>query len=95
MRGPAGNIFHGRNLDFPMMRVLSQLVTQVNYYDATKLVYTIDTVIGSVFTLTGIRYGGFAVNVDTRYTKSNVNNIMSILLDGGIPDCWLLRRVLQ
>jgi hypothetical protein len=49
-----------------MMRVLSQLVTQVNYYDGKNLVYTVDTVVGSVFALTGIRYGAFAVNVDTR-----------------------------
>lgn len=77
-----------------MMRVLSPLVTQVNYYDGAKLVFTIDTVVGSVFALTGIRYGAFAVNVDTRKAANAWNDLISIMLDGAIPDVWLLRRVL-
>jgi hypothetical protein len=77
------------------MRLLAPLVAQVDYYDGAKLIYTVDTVVGSVFALTGIRYGAFAVNVDTRTTDKNLNVLWSILLEGGIPDVWLVKRVLQ
>jgi hypothetical protein len=95
VRSSTGAIYHGRNLDFEMMRVISQMIAQVNYYDGNKLVYTVDTVVGSVFALTGIRYGSFAVNVDTRYASNSLNSLISVLLDGAIPDVWLLKRVLQ
>ena len=78
-----------------MMRVLSQLVAQIDYYQGSKLLYTVDTVVGSVFTLTGIRYGAFAVNVDTRYSTNHFSDIFNLLVDDGLPDCWLLKKVLS
>ncbi len=95
VRSSSGTVYHGRNLDFQFMRLLAPLVAQVDYYDGAKLIYTVDTVVGSVFALTGIRYGAFAVNVDTRTTDKNLNVLWSILLEGGIPDVWLVKRVLQ
>jgi hypothetical protein len=89
-----GKILHGRNLDFEMMRLLSSLLVQVDYYQGSKKVYTTDQVLGSVFALTGIRYNAFAVNVDTRYTKTPLNELINVLVDDAMPDVWLLRRVL-
>jgi hypothetical protein len=89
-----GKILHGRNLDFPMMRLLSSMIVTIDYYQGHKRIFTIDHVLGSVFPLTGIRYGAFAVNVDTRYTTSEVNEIINILVDDAMPDVWLLRRTL-
>jgi len=89
-----GKVLHGRNLDFPMMRLLSSMIVTIDYYDGHKRIFTIDHVLGSVFALTGIRYGAFAVNVDTRYTQSEVREILNILVDDAMPDVWLLRRVL-
>jgi hypothetical protein len=44
--------------------------------------------------LTGIRHGAFAINVDTRKAKHFYNDLISIMLDDGIPTVWLLRRTL-
>jgi len=87
-------VLHGRNLDFPMMRLLSNLIVTIDYYEGHKRIFTIDHVLGSVFALTGIRYGAFAVNVDTRYTQSEISEVINILVDDAMPDVWLLRRVL-
>ena len=87
-------VIHGRNLDFPMMRLISNLIINVEYYRGSQRVFSIDTVLGTVFALTGIRFGAFAVNCDTRYTQSNVNLLVSTLLNNAMPDVWLLRRVL-
>lgn len=86
---------HGRNLDFEMWGLLSRLLLTIDYYQGKKLVYSVDTVLGSVFALTGIRYGAFAVNVDTRYGGQVVDILARILLNNALPDCWLLRKVLE
>jgi hypothetical protein len=57
--------------------------------------FSIDTVVGSVFALTGIKPGAFAVNVDTRYAKNFGNDLISVLVEDAIPTCWLLRKVLE
>lgn len=89
-----GKVLHGRNLDFPMMRLLSNLVVTIEYFQGHQKVFTIDHVLGSVFALTGIRHGAFAVNVDTRYATNNFQELVNILIDDAMPTVWLLRRVL-
>lgn len=66
IRTAEGKVMHGRNLDFEMWGLLSNLVANVEYSKGGKKIFSIDTVIGSVFALTGIRFGAFSVNVDTR-----------------------------
>ena len=44
--------------------------------------------------MTGIRHGSFAINVDTRKAEHFYNDLISIMLDNGMPTVWLLRRVL-
>jgi len=41
-----------------------------------------------------MRYGAFAINVDTRTTSSDINELIQVLLEDAIPNVWLLRRVL-
>lgn len=94
VRNSAGQIMHGRNLDFEMWHLLSNLLANVEYYQGQKKIFSVDTVIGSVFALTGIRHGGFAINVDTRKAEHFYNDLISIMLDDGIPTVWLLRRAL-
>lgn len=94
VRNAQGKVMHGRNLDFEMWGLLSRLVVNIDYYQGKKLVYSVDTVIGSVFALTGIKYGAFAINVDTRYGRNIMSDLVSILLDDAIPDVWLVRKVL-
>ena len=86
---------HGRNLDFEMWEILSKLVANVEYYQGNKKMFSVDTVVGSVFALTGIKQGAFAVNVDTRRAKHFYNDLISVLVDDGMPTVWLLRKVLE
>ena len=51
--------------------------------------------VGSVFALTGIRHGFFAINVDTRKQTHVYDDVIAVLKDGAIPTCWLLRLTLQ
>lgn len=94
VRTPEGKVIHGRNLDFEMWELLSKLLTNVEYYRGDQRIFSSDIVVGSVFALTGIRQGSFAVNCDTRYAKHFVDDLISVLKDNAIPTLWLLRKVL-
>ena len=61
VRTDEGKIIHGRNLDFNMWEYLSNLVANVHYYRGDKLLYSVDTLVGSVFTLTANKPGAFSV----------------------------------
>ncbi len=86
---------HGRNLDFEMWEIFSKLVVNVEYYSGTKKVFSVDTVAGSVFALTGVRHGAFSVNVDTRKAKDFSQDLISVLAKQAYPTVWLVRRVLE
>jgi len=77
-----------------MWDILAKLVINMEYYQGDKRIFSSDTVVGSVFALTGIRHGAFAVNVDTRKAKHFYNDLISVLIDDAIPTCWLLRKTL-
>ena len=49
-------------MDFEMYELIGKLIANVEYYKGDQKVYTVDTVVGSAFALTGIRHGAFAVN---------------------------------
>jgi hypothetical protein len=70
-------------------------VVNVEYYNGATKVFTIDTVAGSVFALTGVRHGAFSANVDTRKAKDFSQDLISILAKQAYPTVWLLRRVLE
>lgn len=86
---------HGRNLDFEMWEILSKLVVTVDYYRGGKRIFSVDTVVGSVFALTGIRHGAFAINVDTRKASRFYDDLISVLVEGAMPTPWLLRKTLE
>ncbi len=85
---------HGRNLDFEMWGLLSKLVARIDYYKGGKRIFSADSVVGSVFILTGIRHGAFSVNVDTRTENHVYDDFISVLVDNAPPTCWVLRKVL-
>ena len=95
VRNSAGRVLHGRNLDFEMWDLLSKLLVNVEYYQGEKRVFSVDTIVGSVFALTGVRHGAFAVNVDTRSAQHFYNDLISVMVDDGMPTCWLLMKVLK
>ena len=78
-----------------MWEILAKLVANVEYYRGEDRLFSVDTVIGSVFALTGIRHGSFAVNVDTRKAKHFYDDLISVMVDDGYPTVWLLRKVLE
>lgn len=86
---------HGRNLDFPMWHLLSNLLVHVEYWKGGKKIFNSDLVVGSVFALTGSKPGAFSVNVDTRGAKNFDSDLISVLIDNAIPTCWLMRKVLE
>lgn len=94
VRNAEGQIIHGRNMDFEMWELLSKLVANVEYYDGERRVYSVDTVVGSVFALTGIRHGAFAINEDTRKAKHFSEDLISVIINNAIPTLWLLKKVL-
>ncbi len=91
----AGKVLHGRNLDFEMWNLLSNLLVHVEYYRGGKKIFNSDIIVGSVFAITGSKQGAFAVNVDTRYTKDFQIDLISVLVNDAIPVCWLLRKTLE
>lgn len=95
VRNSAGRVMHGRNLDFEMWDILAKLIVNVEYYQGTERLFSVDTVVGSVFALTGIQHGSFALNVDTRKAKHFYNDLISVLIDDAIPTVWLVRKVLE
>jgi hypothetical protein len=78
-----------------MWELLAKLLVNIEYYKDGKMVYAVDTVVGSVFALTGIRHGKFAINVDTRGAKTFSEDLVSIIKNNAIPTCWLLKKVLE
>lgn len=86
---------HGRNLDFEMWGLLSKLLARIDYYKGGKRIFSADSVVGSVFILTGIRHGAFSVNVDTRTENHVYDDFISVLIDNAPPTCWVLRKVLE
>lgn len=95
VRGENNQVMHGRNLDFEMWELLAKLLVNVEYYKGGKRLFAVDTVVGSVFALTGVRFGGFSINVDTRGAKSFSEDLISVIKNNAIPTCWLLRKVLE
>jgi hypothetical protein len=78
-----------------MWHLIGNLMVNVEYYQGQRKVFSVDTVVGSAFALTGIRHGAFAVNVDTRGAgKHFYIDLISVMLDDAIPTVWLLRKVL-
>lgn len=77
-----------------MWEIISKLITNVEYYRGDQRIFSVDSVVGTAFSLTGIRHGAFAVNCNTRYAKHFTDDLISILKDNAIPTLWLLRNVL-
>jgi len=67
----------------------------MDFYKEGKYLFTSYSIAGSVFSLTGVRPGGFSINVDTRGAKSLQEDLVSIIKNNAIPVCWLLRKTLE
>lgn len=73
---------------------LANLLVHAEYYKDGNKVFTSDLIVGSVIALTGSKPGAFSINVDTRKAKNFDTDLISVLIDGAIPTCWLVQKVL-
>ena len=88
LRNSEGKIIHGRNWDFEMFDLLASMVAKVEYYRGDVKVFTEDAVAGSVFSLTGIKHGAFAVSANARKPKEYSETLISVLIQNNIPALW-------
>ena len=75
-----------------MYELLGGMVSKVEYYKGDVKLFTEDTIAGSVFSVTGIRHGDFAVSVNARHPKGFTGTLVSVLIENNIPTLWLLRK---
>lgn len=98
IRNNESQILHGRNMDFGMYEYFSKLLAVVDIYLGNTYICTIDSIVGSVFALTGIKPGKFAINEDTRTAKSDqidfITVFYNLLFKSYTPSAWLIREVL-
>lgn len=95
VRTDEGKIIHGRNLDFNFWELLANMTANIQYYRGGQLVYSVDTIVGSVFTLTANKPGAFSVEVNTRAEAHFQDDFINLLAKNAIPTCWLLRQVVD
>jgi len=95
VRNANNTVIHGRNLDFEFWGTFAELFSRVNWYRGEELVFSSDQVIGSVFVLTGMKNGKFAVHVDTRITHDYFKVFSSIFVKQVMPSAYLVRKVLE
>ena len=95
LRNSQGKVLHARNFDSRIWEVVGSLIADVEYYRGGKKIFTANTIVGSVFIITGIRHGGYAINIDTRKAKHFYDDLISVLVDDAIPTAWLVRKVLE
>uniref|UniRef100_A0A3Q2PVB0 N-acylethanolamine-hydrolyzing acid amidase n=1 Tax=Fundulus heteroclitus TaxID=8078 RepID=A0A3Q2PVB0_FUNHE len=92
-----GNVYHGRNLDYPLP-VLRSLTMDVVFLKNGKVAYVGTSFAGYVGLWTGMSPHKFTVSADQRVTKRRGNgwrNIMSAVLFHSSPVSWLLRETLE
>jgi N-acylethanolamine-hydrolysing acid amidase len=95
VRTQEGKIIHGRNLDFNFWELLANMTANIQYYRGGQLLYSVDTIVGSVFTLTANKPGAFSVEVNTRTEAHFQDDFINLLAKNAIPTCWLLRQVVD
>lgn len=90
-----GQIWHSRNLDFPVFNMLKKLTISVDFRRSGKTVYSAVTFAGYVGILTGQKPYGFTISVDRRGQGGALWNLLIGLLDNSVvPVSFLVRDAL-
>lgn len=92
LRNSEGKIIHGRNWDFGEYEYFGSMVSKVEYYKGGEKLFTEDTVAGSVFSITGIRHGAFAISLNARNPRGYSGTLLAVLMENNIPALWLVRK---
>lgn len=78
-----------------MWGLFGNLTATIHYYRGDQLLFTVDAVVPSVFTMTAIKPGAFAVEINTRGQAKFDDDFINILVKDAIPTCWLVRKVVE
>lgn len=90
-----GQIWHSRNLDFPVFHTLKKLTISVDFKQSGKTVYSAVTFAGYIGILTGQKPYGFTISVDRRGEGDALWNLLIGLLDNSVvPVSFLVRDAL-
>ena len=87
-----GEIFHGRNLDYPIPP-FRPLIIQANFIKNNKLVFKSTTYVGFVGILTGQVANGYTLSADQRFNGSLEENLEA-MHENNLPVTWMMRNVL-
>eukprot|EP00825_Cyclidium_porcatum_P044402 TRINITY_DN650_c0_g1_i4.p1 TRINITY_DN650_c0_g1~~TRINITY_DN650_c0_g1_i4.p1 ORF type:complete len:324 (-),score=47.72 TRINITY_DN650_c0_g1_i4:407-1378(-) len=95
-RNKDNQIIQGRNLDYFLWHHFSKLLSEIDVYSGDDYVYTMQVIVGSVFTTTGVKPGKFMINEDTRKNHQGIFDIITgTLINEFIPAAYLIRRILE
>lgn len=90
-----GNIYHGRNLDYPLIDVLKNLTMDLDFIQKGKIAYTGTTFLGYVGLWTGQSPYKFTVSGNAREKGKWWENAISALFKRSSPVSWLIRDALN
>ncbi|XP_072480226.1 N-acylethanolamine-hydrolyzing acid amidase [Notamacropus eugenii] len=91
----SGNIYHGRNLDYPFGNFLRKLTIDVQYIKNGQISYTGTTFVGYVGLWTGQSPKKFTISGDERDKGLWWENAVAALLRKNSPVSWLVRNTLE
>ncbi|XP_077157255.1 N-acylethanolamine-hydrolyzing acid amidase [Paroedura picta] len=90
-----GNIFHGRNLDYPFGDILRKVTIDVNFLKNGKVLYKGTTFFGYIGLWTGQSPYKFTISGDERDSGKWWENAVAAFLNRDTPVSWLVRTVLS
>ncbi|EGT55052.1 hypothetical protein CAEBREN_05107 [Caenorhabditis brenneri] len=92
----AGQIFHGRNLDYDMTGLLKNITVYVDFMRNGSVLYSGVTFALYTGVLTGQRPGAYSVSLNARYSGAYIDNIlMEFYTKFNLPVSFFIRDVLE
>ncbi|KAF4802781.1 hypothetical protein TURU_022429 [Turdus rufiventris] len=90
-----GNIYHGRNLDYDFVDILSKITVDVQFLKGGQVAYQGTTFLGYVGLWTGQSPHKFTVSGNEREGGSWWENAIAAFLNRNYPVSWLVRDTLS
>ncbi|XP_064509832.1 N-acylethanolamine-hydrolyzing acid amidase [Pseudopipra pipra] len=90
-----GNIYHGRNLDYDFVDILSKITVDVQFIKSGQVAYQGTTFLGYVGLWTGQRPHKFTISGDERDGGRWWENAIAAFLNRNYPVSWLVRDTLS
>lgn len=80
---PAGNIWHGRNMDWNLPTALRELYIDVQFTRGGRTLFTASTVVGYVGIFNAVKHSKFSWSMDARDCGGNIlDNMLEMLIHG-------------